>query len=233
MLRAAWLGDWKAPWGLERGRRWGDRSWALAAIAQAWLLGGREGRWPRVELDARRPLGPCVLAAPATFEPCPDPGWVARLRHGSAAVPAGQRGPREDELLAWAWEALLEGDGTPWMAAGSVVLDLPRRLRWVAVLGAVDAGGTLHLPPFLDLLPAEWHTLPPGWWEALLSTQDARGRLLPEGPLDPDLPWTALQRHSEPLLLSALPEELVPAQGSAWLHALPGCGWMLDPRVRA
>ncbi|MDP1832051.1 MAG: sigma-54 dependent transcriptional regulator [Geothrix sp.] len=233
MLRAAWLGDWKAPWGLDRGRRWGDASWALAAISQAWLLGGREGRWPRLEQEARRPLGPGVLRTPTAFEPRPDPAWIARLRHGSAGVPARQRGSREDELLAWAWEALLEGDGVPWMAAGSVLLDLPQRLRWVAVLGAGDAGGALHLPPFLDLLPSGWRRLPAGWWECLLGRQDAEGRLLPEGPLDPGLPWPAIQRHAEPLVMPSLPQDLAPHRASGWLHESPGGGWMMDPRIRA
>jgi len=233
MLRSAWLGDWKAPWGLDRGRRWGDASWSLAALSQAWLLGGQEGRWPRLDQEARRPLGPKVLAAPTVFEPRPDPAWVARLRHGSSGAPADHRGTREDELQAWAWEALLEGDGGPWMAAGSVILDLAQRLRWIAVLGAVDAGGTLHLPPFLDLIRPEWHRLPPGWWEALLREQDAEGRLLPVGPLDPALPWPAIQRHAEALVLSSLPEDLAPHRAAPWLHESPGGGWMLDPRVRA
>lgn len=233
MLRAAWLGHWKAPGGLDRGRRWGDAAWALAAISQAWLLGGREGRWPRLEQEARRPLGPQVLAMPTAFEPRPDPAWVARLRHGSPGVPVRQRGTREDELLAWAWEALLEGDGAPWMAAGSVLLDLPQRLRWVAVLGAVDADGALQLPPFLDLIPTEWRTLPPGWWETLLKGQDAQGRLLPEGPLDPGLPWPAIQSSAEPLILPALPEDLAPHRAAPWLHESQPGRWMMDPRVRA
>ena len=233
MLRAAWLDDWKAPWGLDRGRRWGDSTWALAAISQAWLLGGREGRWPRLEQEGRRPQGPRVLAAPADFGPCPDPGWIARLRHGSREVPAGHRGTREDELLTWAWEALLSGDGTPWMAAGSVLLDLPQRLRWIPLLGAVDAGGTLYLPPFLDLIPAEWHTLPPGWWEMLLKSQDAAGRLLPEGPMDPGLPWPAIQRHTEALIMASLPEDLAPHRASPWLHESLGGSWMMDPSIRA
>jgi transcriptional regulator with AAA-type ATPase domain len=233
MLRAAWLDDWKAPWGLDRGRRWGDPAWALAAVSQAWLLGGREGRWPRLEQEARRPQGPRVLAAPTDFGPGPDPGWIARLRHGSREVPAGHRGTREDELLTWAWEALLAGDGAPWMAAGSVLLDLPQRLRWLPVLGAVDAEGTLHLPPFLDLIPAEWHTLPPGWWEMLLKSQDSAGRLLPEGPMDPSLPWPAIQRHAEPLIMTSLPEDLVPHRASPWLHESPGGSWMMDPKIRA
>ena len=71
MLRAAWLGDWKAPWELDRGRRWGYPAWALAAIARAWLLCGREGHWPRLEQEARRPQGPRVLLAPTVFESRP------------------------------------------------------------------------------------------------------------------------------------------------------------------
>ncbi len=233
MLRAAWLGDWKAPWGLDRGRRWGDPAWALAGIAQAWLLGGREGRWPRLEQEARRPQGPRVVLAPTVFEARPEAAWVARLRHGSVGVPATQRGSREDELLAWAWEALLDGDGTPWMAAGSVLLELPQRLRWVTVLGAVDASGALHLPPFLDLVPDAWRTLPVGWWETLLRSQDADGRLLPEGPLDPGLPWPAIQQHAEALILASLPGDLAPHLGADWLYELPDGSWMLDPKLRA
>jgi len=233
MLKAAWLGDWKAPWGLDRGRRWGDPAWALAAISQAWLLGGHEGRWPRLEQEARRPLGPHVKQMPSIFEAHPDPAWVALLRHGSTGVPPTLRGNREEELLAWAWEALLGGDGVPWMAAGSILLDLPQRLRWVALLGAVDETGTLHLPPYLDLVPAGWQSLPLGWWEFLLRSQDGDGRLLPEGPLDPGLPWPALQRHAEPLLLPELPEDLVPHRASGWLHRGPDGAWMLDPRLRA
>ncbi len=234
MLRAPWLGHWKAPWGLDRGRRWGDPAWALAAIAQAWLLGGREGRWPQVEQEARRPFGPQVSGEPTVFGPRPDPAWVARLRHGSPAVPASQRGAREDELQAWAWEALLEGDGTPWMAAGSVLLDRPQRLRWIALLGAVDAEGALHLPPFLEVLvPPALHRLPSPWWAFLLRSQDAGGRLLPEGALDANLPWSTLQAHAEPLVLEALPEGLKPYREAPWLAALPGGRWMLDPRLRA
>jgi DNA-binding NtrC family response regulator len=233
VLRAAWLGDWKAPWGLDRGRRWGDPAWALAAISQAWLLGGREGRWPRLEQEALRPFGPRVTLPPTQFDPRPDPRWVARLRHGSPEVAATRRGAREDELLAWAWETLLGGDGSPWMAAGSVLLDLPRRLRWVAVLGAVDDRGALQLPPFLDLLPPACLTLPPGWWEGLLRHQDAEGRLLPEGPLQPDLPWRLLQRHAEPLALAPLPEELRPFRACPWLRELPDGAWMLAPAIRA
>ncbi|MFN7958659.1 MAG: sigma-54 dependent transcriptional regulator [Holophagaceae bacterium] len=233
MLRAAWLGDWKAPWGLDRGRRWGDPAWALAAISQAWLLGGREGRWPRLTQEARRPHGPQVVQPPSTFEAHPDPAWVALLRHGSPGVAPTLRGPREDELVAWAWEALLAGDGAPWMAAGSVLLDLPQRLRWVALLGAVDEGGALHLPPYLDLIPTGWQALPPGWWEFLLSTQDGEGRLLPVGPLDPRLPWPAIQGHGEALLLPELAEDLSPHARSGWLHRGPEGAWMIDPRLRA
>jgi len=233
MLRATWLGHWKAPWGLDRGRRWGDATWALAAISQAWLLGGREGRWPRLAQEARRHLGPHVAAVPTDFGPRPDSAWVALLRHGSRGVPAHVQGPREDELLTWAWEALLEGDGAPWMAAGSALLDLPQRLRWVALLGAVDASGTLHLPPFLIGVPVAWHSLPPGWWETLLKGQDAEGRLIPEGPLDPGLPWPAIQRHAEALILPSLPADLAPHRDAGWLREGPGGQWMMDPGIRA
>jgi transcriptional regulator with AAA-type ATPase domain len=119
------------------------------------------------------------------------------------------------------------------MAAGSVLLDLPQRLRWLPVLGAVDAEGALQLPPFLDLIPVEWHTLPPGWWEMLLKSQDATGRLLPEGPMDPSLPWPAIQRHAEPLIMTSLPEDLVPHRASPWLHESSDGSWMMDPGIRA
>ncbi len=234
MLKAAWLGSWKAPWGLDRGRRWGDPAWTLAAVAQAWLLGGHEGRWPRLDQEARRPQGPRILAAPDTFSPRPDPGWVARLRHGSPGVSAHQRGAREDELVARCWQALLEGDGAPWMSAGAVFLDRPTRLRWIPLLGAVDPTGRLHLPPFLEVLvPEALHALPPGWWATLLGGMDGEGRLLPEGPLDPDLPWPRIQPHAGPLVLEGLPEVLQPCGDPPWLAALPDGRWMLDPRLRA
>ena len=233
MLSAAWLGHWKAPWGLDRGRRWGDVPWALAAISQAWVLGGREGAWPRLTQTSRRPSGPQVMAPPTTFGPRPDPAWVALLRHGSAGVSAAQRGARETELLAWAWEALLEGDGEPWMAAGSVLLDRAQRLRWIAPLGAVDEAGALHLPPFLELLvPPGLRRLPPGWWAFLLRSQDAEGRLLPEGALDPALPWPLLQAQAGPLALDGLPGGLAPHRGAPWLVEREG-RWVLDPRLRA
>ena len=233
MLRAAWLGHWKPPWGLDRGRRWGDIAWALAGISQAWLLGGQKGLWPRLEQDARRPQGPSLVTQPTVFEARPDPAWVARLRHGSPGALPSRRGPGEDELIAWAWEALLEGDGGPWMAAGSVVLELPTRLRWVALLGAVDEEGCLHLPPYLELLPSEWRSLPPGWWEFLLRSQDPEGRLLPEGPLDPGLPWPAIQHHGTSLIMPDLPAELAPHRGSAWLQQAPSGSWMMAPGLRA
>jgi transcriptional regulator with AAA-type ATPase domain len=233
MLSAAWLGSWKAPWGLDRGRRWGDPAWALAALAQAWLLGGREGRWPRLDAAPRQPLGP-LPGLPEDATPLPDPAWVARLRHGSSRIPAPTRGPREDELLAGCWEALLAGNGEPWMAAGTVLLDRATRLRWVPLLGAVDPGGRLHLPPFLEVLvPPELRTLPPGWWAYLLRNLDPEGRLLPEGPLDPSLPWALLQPHAGPLVLAGLPADLAPFQEAPWLHRLPDDRWMLDPRLRA
>lgn len=234
MLSAAWLGSWKAPWGLDRGRRWGDPAWTLAAVTQAWLLGGREGRWPRLDQEARRPQGPRALALPNAFNPRPDPAWVARLRHGSPGVPAHQRGTREDELAAWCWQALLEGEGGPWMSAGAVYFDRATRLRWIPVLGAVDSEGSLHLPPFLEVLvPSSLRALPPGWWTCLLGAMDGEGRLLPEGPLDPGLPWSQVQSHAESLVLESLPPDLRPYQGQPWLQPLPDGRWMLDPRVRA
>jgi hypothetical protein len=234
MLKAAWLGHWKAPWGLDRGRRWGDPAWALAAISQAWLLGGREGRWPRLEHVARRPQGPAVAALPTEFTPRPDPTWVALLRHGSSQISADQRHAKEDEAQAWAWEALLAGDGTPWMALGSLRVDLATRLRWVAVLGAVDERGSLHLPPYLaSLVPGPLLALPPGWWETLLRSQDGEGRLLPEGALDPTLPWSIIQPLSEPVLLPVLPEALSSFHTAPWLFDCKELGWVLDPALRA
>ncbi len=233
MLRAAWLGHWKTPWGLDRGRRWGDAPWALVAVTQAWLLGGREGCWPRLPPVARAGSGPWVPELPTAHAPRPDPAWVARLRHGSEGVAADRRGTKEPEWLAWAWEALLEGDGMPWMAAGSLVLDLPQRLHWFPLLAAVDAKGRLQVPPFLDWLPADWHDLPPGWWETLLRAQDSEGKLLPEGPLDPGLPWPAIQRHAGPLCLPTLPEDLAPFAPCLWLHRTSGGTWFLDPSLRA
>ncbi|HEX9080817.1 MAG TPA: hypothetical protein VF768_00990, partial [Holophagaceae bacterium] len=234
MLNAAWLGSWRAPWTLDRGRRWGDPAWTLAAVAQAWLLGGHEGRWPRLTQTARRPEGPRTQGPPMAFEARPDPAWVARLRHGSERASAHLRGPREDELLAWCWESLLAGDGGPWMSAGTVLLDRPTRLRWIALLGAVDARGRLHLPPFLaELVPEELRALPPGWWDCLLRDLDGDGRLLPQGALDPALPWAALQGRAAPLVLTELPEALRPHRGAPWLQALPSGRWVVDPRLRA
>ncbi|MBK8727529.1 MAG: sigma-54-dependent Fis family transcriptional regulator [Holophagaceae bacterium] len=233
-LRAAWLGAWRPPWPMTRGRRWGDRAWALAAIAQAWTLGGREGRWPVAAWRGQRPLPPMLEGLPEVFQPRPPEAWVALLRHGSPQVEASQRGAKEEELTGACWAALLEGDGEPWMALGSVLLDLPTRLRWVALLGAVDGTGRLHLPPFLaPLVPAALAALPPGWWELLLSRMDAQGRLLPAGDLPLDLPWPDLQPHLEPLVLESLPASLAPHAGSPWLHALGDGRWMLDPALRA
>jgi len=234
MLKAGWLGHWKAPWGLDRGRRWGDFPWALAAIAQAWLLGGRDGHWPLLQAQARRPMGPLVGSFPTEFDARPHPGWVALLRHGSAQVAPERRGAKENEASAWAWEALLGGDGNPWMALGALRLDLATRFRWVAPLGAVDEAGSLCLPPFLEeLVPKPLRTLPLGWWEILLGNLDPAGRLLPEGALDPTLPWPTLQAHSGPLHLPTLPEALEPHRGAPWLWELPEAGWVIDPRLRA
>ena len=233
-LSAPWLGSWKAPWAQTRGRRWGDSAWALQALAQAWMLGGRVGQWPRVTWKARRPQGPFLSEEPLAFAPRPDPAWIALLRHGSPLIPAERRGAKEDELRAWCWEALLKGDGSPWMAAGTVLLDKATRLRWIPLLGAIDEGGTLILPPFLaPLVPDALCALPPNWWATLLGSLDAEGRLLPSGDLPIDLPWEDLRPHLEPLLLKDLPPSLEPHRGAPWLAAIPGQGWMIDPHLRA
>lgn len=231
-LRSSWLGHWKAPWGLDRGRRFGDAAWAAAALAQAWLLGGDRGRWPVATWTGRRPEGPCP-AALAGATASPDPTFVALLRHGSAAAPAALPGKREEPLLTWAWSALLAGDAGPWMAAAPALFDLPTRLAWIPCLAAVEAGA-LRLPPFLaPLLPACLASpLPEGWAEALIATLDAEGRLLPAGDPPFDLPFDRLRPHLEPLLLPELPPDLEAFRGRPWLTQLEGA-WMVDPRIRA
>lgn len=232
-LSAAWTGAWTPAWPLTGGRRWGDRAWALAAIAQAWMLGGRGGRWPRMAWGARRPGGPCPEGTPGGHQAQPEATWVAQLRHGSPGAEARRPGPREDPVQRWIWEALLEGDGGPWMAYGTVFLDRRTRARWVPWLGAVDGSGRLLLPPFLEpLIPATLRDLPPGWWAALLGGMDARGRLLPEGePPPPE--WLALREHPglglDGLVCSEEPGTLLKGP---WFHPTPG-GWVADPRLRA
>lgn len=237
-LQAPWLGSWKAPWELGRGRRWGDWAWALAAIAQSWMLGGQEGRWPQVSWKTGKLRGPWVETPPKEWKSRPDPAWISLLRHGSASVPADRRGKQEDELHAWCWQALLEGDGTPWMSLGSVRLDRPARERWIAPLGAVDPDGNLHLPPFLaDLVPSPLHALPPGWWADLLGSMDTEGRLLPEGTPPPELPWNELLAQGaevfRPLVLRDPPPAILALRGTPWLHAAPGLGFVLAPSLRA
>ncbi len=237
-LRAPWLGSWKAPWELGRGRRWGDWAWALAAIAQGWMLGGQEGHWPQVTWKTGKLRGPWVEVPPKEWRSRPDPTWISLLRHGSASVPADRRGKQEDELQAWCWQALLEGDGAPWMSLGSVRLDRPTRERWIAPLSAVDSNGNLHLPPFLvDLIPPDLHTLPSGWWASLLGSMDAEGRLLPEGTPPPELPWNELLAQGaevfRPLVLKDPPPAILALRGTPWLHAAPGIGLALAPSLRA
>ena len=188
-LRASWLGSWAAPWG-PRGRRWGDASWALGAISQAWLLGGREGRWPRTTWEN----GPRPSPWSGEWTGSPDPAWVALLRHGSPQAEATRRGRREGELEAWCWAELLEGRSDAWWARASLLLSLEERIRWLPWLGGRRHGrGFLHLPPFLSqLLPAALHQLPEGWWESLLRDLDATGHLLPAGSLPQGLPWELL-----------------------------------------
>ncbi len=234
-LSAAWTGAWTPPWPLSGGRRWGDRAWALAAITQAWLLGGREGRWPEIRWGFRRPGGPCVEGAPEGYRAQPDGAWVALLRHGSPGADPHRPGPREDPVQRWVWEALLEGDGRPWMAYGAVLLDRRARALWLPWLGAVDDGGCLHLPPFLEpLVPEGLRRLPAGWWALLLGGMDASGRLLPEGTppgeLLPHLGRPAPQLQG--LVSPELPEVLRPLRGTPRIHPVEG-GWVVDPQVRA
>ena len=80
--------------------------------------------------------------------------------------------------------------------------------------------------------PPGLRRLPPGWWAFLLRSQDAEGRLLPEGALDPALPWPQLQAQAGPLALDGLPGGLGPPSrralaggarrgGGCWI---PACG---------
>ena len=228
-LQAAWSGYWKAPWTLTRGRKWGDLPWALFAISEAWLMGGRDNQWLRCEWEARRPFGPRPTSVPAVGNAQPDPAWVSLLRHGSARIPAQLKGPREDPLLSWCWSALLEGDGTPFMAYGSVLLDRATRQRWIPLLGGVDESGALHLPPFLDvLIPDSIRKLPQDWWTFLLRSLDFEGRLLPEGPLG-DVPFDRLRPFLDSFVLKELPDSLRDSIGANWLCALPDGQWMTSP----
>jgi DNA-binding NtrC family response regulator len=237
-LQASWLGSWSPPWGLERGRRWGDPAWALAAIAQAWLAGGREGRWPRASWTAKRPGGPRLNALPETYEPLPSKEWISLLRHGSHKIPPAQRGRAETDLVHACWHSLLEGDGTPWMALGSLLFDRRTLTRWIPVLAAVDETGTLQLPPFQEALIPPWlRHLPVGWWTFLLSRTDASGRLLPEGPPPQDFPWALLEPAArtdlDPLVLEHPPRMLTSSQRDRWAIQLAEHVWVLDPRLRA
>ncbi len=232
-LKAAWSGHWKAPWPLTRGRKWGDLPWALFAISEAWMMGGRDNHWPRCDWEARRPFGPRPTSVPDQWYSQPDPAWVSLLRHGSAKLPAQWKGPREDPLLSWCWSALLEGDGTPFMAYGSVLLDRATRQRWIPLLGAVDETGTLQLPPFLDVLvPDSIKKLPQGWWPFLLRSLDFEGRILPEGPLG-DVPFDRLRPFLDSFVLKKLPDPLRDSIGANWLCELPDGQWMISPQVRA
>lgn len=229
MIRAAWLGHWRSPWPLGRGRRWGDLAWALAALGQAWMLGGREGRWPRGAWEARLPGGPRPRGSTEAWEERPPLDWIALLRHGRSQADPRAPGPREGPHLQWAWSALLAGDPLPLLAFGSVHLDLPTRLRWCALLGAEAPGGALLLPPFLEgLVPSAWRQLPEGWWSHLLGHLDGEGRLLPEG-----RPPRALDlldpRTLEPLIWPG-PGAPPPEAGAL---RLPEGGWMLPPALRA
>ncbi|MBI4911746.1 MAG: sigma-54-dependent Fis family transcriptional regulator [Acidobacteria bacterium] len=234
MLRAAWLGSWPAPWPLGRGRRWGDTAWTLAALSQAWLGGGREGRWPVWRWGAKIPTGPRPAECPDLFEAQPPRPWVALLRHGSSGVDPGLRGASESEFQAQCWTALLEGDALPWLAAGSVFLDRDTRARWIPLIGAVDAEGTLHLPPFLDILvPEPLRSLPPTWWEGLLGSMGGDGRMIPTGMPPPEFALPGLQELLGPLALPALPREVRKALPAHSVQDLPGFGVVLEPGLRA
>ena len=229
MTRAAWLGHWRPPWPLGRGRRWGDLPWALSALGQAWMLGGREGRWPIVDWEARLPFGPRPLGAIRGWEPRPPQDWIAQLRHGRPQADPRTPGPKEGPQLRWAWSQLLAGEAAPLLAFGTVHLDLETRLRWLALLGAEAPDGSLDLPPFLEgLIPADCRSLPQGWWSRLLGGMDATGRLLPEG-----LPPEGFQGLEGPALVDLVwagpqaPPSGLPA------HPLGPGRWMLDPALRA
>ncbi len=228
MIRAAWLGHWDPPWPLGRGRRWGDLAWALAALGQAWILGGREGRWPVVTWEARLPRGPRPGGAVTGWETRPPLPWIALLRHGRLEADPRAPGPKEGPHLHWAWSRLLEGEAEPLLAFGTVHLDLPTRLRWCALLGAEDPEGRLRLPPYLEgLVPSDWAVLPPGWWSRLLGGMDAQGRLLPEGRPPGELPLL------DPAELHPLGWRADTPPPTERRHLLPDGRWMLDPAVRA
>jgi transcriptional regulator with AAA-type ATPase domain len=231
MMKAAWLGSWKAPWGLGRGRRWGDRPWALAALGQAWLLGGREGRWPRVAWEARLPFGPRPAEPVRRWGPRPEGPWVALLRHGRQDANPLAPDPEDTPHLQRAWEALLDGEALPLLALGTALLDRRSRATWVPVLGAVDPSGHLHLPPFLEpLVPVHLRALPPGWWETLLGRLDPEGRLLPEGP-PPRAVGQVPREVLEPLVLAHRPPFL-DEYPDLRREVAPG-QWMVAPLLRA
>ncbi|MBI3129737.1 MAG: sigma-54-dependent Fis family transcriptional regulator [Acidobacteria bacterium] len=229
-MRAAWLGSWKAPWGLGRGRRWGDLPWALSALGQAWLMGGQEGRWPRVDWEARLPFGPRPSGEVRSWGRRPEAAWVALLRHGRAQANPLAEGEDDSPCLHRAWEGLLEGDALPLLCLGTALLDRRTRAAWIPLLGAVEPDGTLRLPPFLEpLVPSAFRPLPPGWWEDLLGRMDSEGRLLPLGPPHPAIGQIDLGLL-EPFSLPEAP---------AILGAHPGLGrqvapghWMLAPFLR-
>nr|WP_320133035.1 sigma-54 dependent transcriptional regulator [uncultured Holophaga sp.] len=232
-LAASWLGSWEAPW-RPRGRRWGDAAWALGALSQAWLLGGREGRWPL----ARWQAGPRPGPWDGTWAQQPDPRWVALLRHGTPQADPARPRQREGELEAWCWAELLEGRSEAWWARAPLLLDPVECIRWLPWLGAIDPQGQLQVPPFVEhLLPEGVCRLPPGWWSRLLSGLDGKGRLLPSGSLPPGPPWELLLaeegRLLEPFLLHPLPPVLEAYREAPWLQELPGDRWVIDPRLRA
>jgi len=171
---------------------------------------------------------------PERWTELPDPEWLALLRHGSRAADPLKGARGESELEAWCWTSLLQGDAEPWLASGSVHVDLDTRLRWIPLLGAVDTEGRLQLPSFLAMLiPDELLVLPPGWWATLLGNMDAEGRLLPEGSLPAGL--EDLLRNPEVDLGSLVLHRLPPALKGlkAGIHQVADQRWVVDPRWRA
>jgi DNA-binding NtrC family response regulator len=228
VLRAAWLGHWQPPWGLGKGRRFGDLSWAFAAVGMAWLQGGKDGLWPR-QAWTFNSSGPRPQGEPTAWTSKPDPKWVSLLRHGSESVPPGQPAAREDVLDGMAWEALLKGDPWPFLHLALVHIDLDTRFSWIPCLGALGQDGTLHLPPYLSpLILDDLKQLPPGWWEILLSGMDPKGLLLPQG-----VPPEWLSKLSSDALIPLLSPAPIPEIPDVHQHRTPEGRWVIDPSIRA
>ncbi len=193
-------------------------------------MGGQEGRWPRVDWEARLPFGPRPTGEIRGWGPRPEGSWVALLRHGRAQANPLAEGAEDSPHLHRAWESLLEGDALPLLCLGTALLDRRTRASWIPLLGAVESSGALRLPPFLEpLVPPAFLSLPPGWWEDLLGRMDGDGKLLPLGPPHPVVGHIDIALL-EPFTLPAAPAflEFHPGLGR---EVAPGC-WMLAPFLR-